>query len=66
MTQLNTVQSVAPPTAAEAAAVAASWERRGFLGRLVRISEEVEVSAEESQRSARRSRRSVVPATRSF
>jgi hypothetical protein len=66
MTQLNTVQSVAPPTAAEAAAVAAPWERRGFLGRLVRISEEVEVSAEESQRSARRSRRSVVPATRSF
>ena len=66
MTQLNTVQSVAPPTAAEAAAVAALWERRGFLGRLVRISEGVEVSAEESQRSARRSRRTVVPATRSF
>jgi len=37
-----------------------------LLGRLVRISEEVEVSAEESQRSARRSRRTVVPATRSF
>jgi hypothetical protein len=66
MTQLNTLQSVAPPTAGEAAAVAASWERRGFLGRLVRISEEVEVSAEESQRSARRSRRTVMPATRSF
>ena len=66
MTRLNTLQSVAPPTAGEAAAVAASWERRGFLGRLVRISEEVEVSAEESQRSARRSRRTVVPATRSF
>jgi hypothetical protein len=66
MTQLNRVLSVAPPTAAEAAALGTSWERRGFLGRLVRISEEVEVSAEESQRSARKPRRTVAPATRSF
>jgi hypothetical protein len=66
MTQMSTSQSVVPLTAGEAAALAASWERRGFLGRLVRTSEEVEVSAEESQRSARRPRRTVSPATRSF
>ena len=66
MTQMTTFQSVAPLTPGEAAAAAAAWERRGLLGRLVRISEEVEVTAEEHPRAARRSRAAVAPATRSF
>jgi len=31
-----TFKSVVPPTDAEAAAAAETWERRGILGRLVR------------------------------
>ena len=66
MTHTTTSQSVAPPTPGEAAVAAVTWERRGPLGRLVRISEEVEVSAEEPQRAARKSRANVAPATRYF
>ncbi len=66
MTQTTTFQSVAPLTPGEAAVATVTWERRGLLGRLVRIGEEVEVSAEEPQRAARKSRAAVAPATRSF
>ena len=66
MTQMTTFQSVAPLTPGEAAAAASAWERRGLLGRLVRTSEEVEVTAEEYPRAARRPRAAVAPATRSF
>jgi hypothetical protein len=66
MTHTTTSQSIAPPTPAEAAVATATWERRGPLGRLVRISEEVEVSAEEPQRAARKARAAVAPATRYF
>ena len=66
MTHTTTSQSVAPPTPGEAAVAAVTWERRGPFDRLVRISEEVEVSAEEPQRAARKSRAAVAPATRSF
>jgi hypothetical protein len=66
MTQTTRSQSIAPPTPGEAAAAAVTWERRGPLGRLVLISEEVEFSAEEPQRAARNRRADVAPATRSF
>jgi hypothetical protein len=66
MTHKSTFQSIAPPTPGEAAVATVTWERRGPLGRLVRISEAVEVSAEEPQRAARRSRAAVAPATRYF
>ncbi len=64
MTHTITSQSLAPPTPGEAAVATVTWERRGPLGRLVQISEEVEVSAEEPQRAARKSRAAVAPATR--
>jgi hypothetical protein len=66
MTHTSTSQSIAPPTPGEAAVASVTWERRGLLGRLVRISEAVEVSAEEPQRAARTSRAAVAPATRTF
>jgi hypothetical protein len=66
MTHKSTFQSIAPPTPGEASVAAVTWERRGALGRLVRISEEVEVTAEESQRAVRNRRAAVAPATRSF
>jgi hypothetical protein len=66
MTNKTTFQSIAPPTPGEAAVAAVTWERRGLLGRLVLISDEVEVSAEEPQRAARNRRAAVAPATRSF
>ena len=66
MTHTSTSQNIAPPTPGETAVVTATWERRGPLGRLVRISEAVEVSAEEPQRAARKSRANVAPATRYF
>ncbi len=31
------IRTSVPPTTAEAAAAADTWERRGFLGRLVRL-----------------------------
>jgi hypothetical protein len=37
MTSENSIQSVVPATPAEAAVAAAAWERRGILGRLVRL-----------------------------
>ena len=37
MTTRITFKSAVPPTPAEAAAAAATWERRGLLGRLVRL-----------------------------
>lgn len=47
MTPKNTItQSAVPPTHAEAAAAAASWERRGILGRLVRLDDEVSAAEE--------------------
>jgi len=66
MTHKSTFQSIAPPTPGEAAVATVTWERRGPLGRLVRISEEVEVTAEEPQQAARNRRADVAPATRSF
>jgi len=50
-----TFHSVVPPTSAEAAAAAAGWERRGILGRLVRLDDLVG-TAEERRRAPRRSR----------
>jgi hypothetical protein len=52
MTDKTTFQSIAPPTPGEAAVAAVTWERRGPLGRLVLISEEVEVSDEKPQPAA--------------
>jgi hypothetical protein len=66
MTHTSTSQSIVPPTPGEAAVATVTWERRGPLRRLVRISEAVEVSAEEPQRAARTARAAVAPATRSF
>ena len=37
MTSKNTFQSIVPPTLAEAAVAAPTWERVGILGRLVRF-----------------------------
>jgi hypothetical protein len=37
MTSENSIQSVVPATPAEAAVAAATWKRRGILGRLVRL-----------------------------
>jgi hypothetical protein len=53
MTHTIRFQSVVPPTPAEVAAAAARWERRGVLGRLVRIDEEG-APAEQPHRAARR------------
>ena len=36
MTPTQTYTTVVPPTPGEAASAAIRWERRGFLGRLVR------------------------------
>ena len=65
MTAKITFQSVVPPTPAEAAASAATWERRGLFGRLVRIDSEL-VPPETLRRPARGARPAVAPATRSF
>ena len=65
MTAKTTFQSVVPPTLAEAAAAGATWERRGPLGRLVRIASEL-VPAEQVRRPARSRRPAVAPASRSF
>jgi hypothetical protein len=51
MTNKNTFQSVVPASAAEAAVAEATWERRGILGRLVRVDDAVA----EERRSAPRS-----------
>lgn len=50
MTRKINFQSVVPPTAAEAAITEATWERRGFLGRLVRVNEVVSPAQERSAR----------------
>jgi hypothetical protein len=44
-------RSVVPPTAAEAAITEAGWERRGFLGRLVRLDEVVSPAQERQARA---------------
>ncbi|MDX6414470.1 MAG: hypothetical protein QOH23_1880 [Gaiellaceae bacterium] len=51
MTRKINFQSVVPPTAAEAAITDAAWERRGFLGRLVRIDEVVSPPQERHTRA---------------
>jgi len=53
MTTRITFKSAVPPTPAEAAAAAATWERRGLLGRLVRLDDEA-APAHGKQRPARR------------
>jgi hypothetical protein len=42
MTGMNRIQSAVPATPAEAAVAAATWERRGVLGRLVRLEDGLE------------------------
>jgi hypothetical protein len=56
MKSMNSFQTAVPPTQAEAAMAAAGWERRGFLGRLVRLDDTV-ATAEERRPAARRSQR---------
>jgi hypothetical protein len=57
MTSKTTIlsQSAVPSTHAEAAVAAASWERQGILGRLVRLDEEVAL-AEQPRRAPRTTR----------
>jgi hypothetical protein len=52
MTHKITFHSIVPPTPAEVAAAAATWERRGVLGRLVRT-DEVGAPPEQPRRAGR-------------
>ncbi len=62
MTKKNTFRSVIPPTPAETAVAAATWERRGVLRRLVRIDHDVP-APEDRHRAPRRSRPRAAPAS---
>jgi hypothetical protein len=64
MTTTITFQSVVPPGPAEASVAAAGWERRGILGRLVRL--DFEAGQAEEQRSATPFRLTTAPAVRSL
>jgi hypothetical protein len=57
MKNTNSFQTAVPPTPAEAAAAAAQWERRGILGRLVRLDDAVATSEERRPAALRRSQR---------
>jgi hypothetical protein len=59
MTSTN-IQSAVPATPAEAAVAAATWERRGILGRLVRLDHGFEID----RRTASASPASAVPERR--
>ena len=48
----DTHLTVVPPTPGELAVASAQWERRGFLGRLVRIDDEAPDTDEEQFRPA--------------
>jgi hypothetical protein len=55
MKSMNSYQTAVPPTPADTAVAAAQWERRGLLGRLVRLDDTVATS--EERRPVRRSQR---------
>jgi hypothetical protein len=52
MTSKNTFQTVVPASAAEAAVAEVTWERRGILGRLVRIDDAVTEERRSAPRAA--------------
>ena len=52
MKSRETHLTVVPPSPGEVAAASAQWERRGLLGRLVRIDDPVVTSEEEQLRPA--------------